>query len=72
MDWFELVQHRLEFEVQQAGVMNFLEIVFVTKNPQQRLVVQTQDQVGEAKNEEPTFVKAIHCSQSLPFYRVIS
>ena len=52
--------------------MNFLEIVLVTEDPQQRFVVQTQDQVGEAKNEEPTFVKAIHCSQGLPFYRVIS
>ena len=72
MDWFELVQHRLEFEVQQAGVVNFLEIVFITKNPQQRFVVQTQDQVGEAEDKETTFVKTIHCSQSLPFYWVIS
>ena len=52
--------------------MNFLEIVLVTEDPQQRFVVQTQDQVGEAEDKEPTFVKTIHCSQSLPLYRVIS
>ena len=62
MNWFELVKHGLEFKVQQARVVNFLQIVFITENPQERFVVQTQDQVVKAENKKPTFVKAIHCS----------
>ena len=72
MYWFELVEHRFEFEVQEARIVNFFKIVFITKNSQERFVVQTQDQVGEAEDKEATFVKTIHCGESLTFYWMIS
>ena len=56
----KLIHHGLEFEVEQSGVVDIINIVPGTKDGKQWLVVQAKDQVLEAKDEEFAFIKSIN------------
>ena len=64
MSDLKLIHHGLESEVEKPWVVDVINIVFVTKDGKQGLVVKTKNQVLEAKDKELTFVKTInggHC-----------
>ena len=52
--------------------MNFLQIVFVSKYPNERLVVETEGEVTESQHEELALVETVDGSQSLSLDRMIS
>ena len=52
--------------------MNFLQIVFVPKYPNEWLMVEAESEVTESQHEELALVETVDGSQSLSLDRMIS
>ena len=58
VDSLEAVLQGLHLEVEQAGVLDVLQTVLVTKDAKKGLVVETDDEVGQTEDEKFEFVEA--------------
>ena len=72
MTQFIPVHHGFEFEVEKSWVWDLSKFLSVTQDGEQWFVVDTEQEISEAKYEESAFVQPCDGSKGFSFYGVVS
>ena len=72
MEYFEAEHHCLEFEVEQPWVLDILQVLVISEDGNEGLLVKSEDEVVKAEDKELALEEAMDSAQCLTLYRMVS
>ena len=72
MEYSEAKHHCFKFEVEQAWVVNVLQVLVFSKDGNERLVIKCEDEVVKAQDKELALEEAMKSSQCFTLYGLVS